>query len=119
MQNQSGSQVSRCTKLLSSLICRTIQRRLKEAGLFYGRVIKIEKLTTRHKEKRVQYSKDMKDCKWKRVFFSDEKTFQLGSTKSRVARTHRSGQRICEARTKLHVWGAIVLWQDRALFLSR
>ena len=57
---------------------RTIRRRLREAGLFYGRVLKVEKLTKRHKELRVKYSNDMKDYKWKRVFFSDEKTFQLG-----------------------------------------
>jgi len=34
---------------------RTIRRRLREAGLFYGRVLKVEKLTKRHKELRVQY----------------------------------------------------------------
>jgi len=58
---------------------RTIRRRLREAGLFYGKVIKEEKLSPAHKKNRLQYSKDMKCFNWKRVLFSDEKTFELGS----------------------------------------
>ena len=75
---------------------RTIQRRLREAGLFYGKVLKVEKLTKLHKERRVEYSKDMKAYNWKRVFFSDEKHFSWNYANSCVARAHRpSSQGIC------------------------
>lgn len=88
---------------------RTIRRRLREAGLFYGRVLKVEKLTKRHKELRVQYSEDMKDYKWKRVFFSDEKTFQLGATPTHAWQEHtdRVIKEYVKHAPKLHVWGAI------------
>jgi transposase len=87
----------------------TIRRRLREAGLFYGRVLKVEKLTKRHKELRVQYSKEMKDYKWKRVFFSDEKTFQLGATPTRAwqEQSDRVVKEYVKHAPKLHVWGAI------------
>jgi transposase len=88
---------------------RTIRRRLREAGLFYGRVLKVEKLTKRHKELRVKYSNDMKDYKWKRVFFSDEKTFQLGVTPNYAWQEHtnRVVKEYVKHAPKLHVWGAI------------
>jgi transposase len=88
---------------------RTIRRRLREAGLFYGRILKVEKLTKRHKELRVQYSEDMKDYKWKRVFFSDEKTFQLGATPTHAWQEHtdRVIKEYVKHAPKLHVWGAI------------
>ena len=47
---------------------RTIRRRLREAGLFYGRVLKVEKLTRRHKELRVEYSNDERLQMEKSVF---------------------------------------------------
>src|SRR5689334_22743653 len=39
---------------------RTIQRILREKGLFSGKVKKIEKLTARHKERRVECAKNEK-----------------------------------------------------------
>jgi transposase len=88
---------------------RTIQRRLREAGLFYGKVLKVEKLTKLHKERRVEYSKDMKAYNWKRVFFSDEKTFQLGTTPTHGWQEHtdRVVKEYVKHAPKLHVWGAI------------
>lgn len=96
----------------------TIRRRLREAGLFYGRVLKVEKLTKRHKEGRVQYSKDMKDYKWKRVFFSDEKTFQLGTTPTHAWQEHsdRVVKEYVKHAPKLHVWGAIGYYGKTELY---
>lgn len=87
----------------------TIRRRLREAGLFYGKVLKVEKLTKSHKERRVQYSEDMKGYKWKKVFFSDEKTFQLGATPTYAWQEHsdRVIKEYVKHAPKLHVWGAI------------
>ncbi len=70
-------------KLLKNLQLKWIQEPYEEdfekAGLFYGRVLKVEKLTKRHKELRVEYSNEMKDYKWKRVFFSERKNLSAGS----------------------------------------
>ena len=87
----------------------TIRRRLREAGLFYGKVLKVEKLTKSHKERRVQYSEVWKDYKWKRVFFSDEKTFQLGATPTHAWQEHsdRVIKEYVKHAPKLHVWCAI------------
>ena len=69
----------------------------------------MEKLTKRHKELRVEYSNEMKDYKWKRVFFSDEKTFQLGVTSNYAWQEHtnRVVKEYVKHAPKLHVWGAI------------
>lgn len=97
---------------------RTIQRRLREAGLFYGKVLKVEKLTKRHKEQRVEYSKEMKNYKWKRVFFSDEKTFQLGAGPSHAWQEHtdRVVREYVKHAPKLHVWGAIGYYGKTELY---
>lgn len=80
---------------------RTIRRRLKEVGLFYGKVLKVEKLTKRHKEQRVEYSKEMH-----RVFCSDEKTFQLGTGPSHAWQEHKDRvvREYVKHAPKLHVW---------------
>jgi len=47
-------------------------------GLFYGKELKVEKLSEDHKKKRVAYAKEMKNEKWRTVLFSDEKQFNWG-----------------------------------------
>ena len=88
---------------------RTIQRILREKGLFYGKVKKIEKLTARHKERRVEYAKQMRKEKWGTILFSDEKTFQLGAGEE-YAWQEPGDREVREYVThapKLNVWGAI------------
>jgi transposase len=97
---------------------RTIRRRLREAGLFYGRVIKEEKLTASHKKNRLQYSKDMKDFQWKRVLFSDEKTFELGSGPTHMWQEHgdREVMEYVKHAPKLHAWGGIGYYMKTELY---
>lgn len=88
---------------------RTVQRRLKEQGFFYGKIQKVEKLTDEHKRKRVEYCRKMRLYNWDRVFFSDEKDFVLGAGPGYA--WQRPNDRILEEYVrhapKLHVWGAI------------
>jgi hypothetical protein len=93
---------------------RTIRRRLKELGFFYGRVIKIEKLTEAHKEKRVQYCRERTSFDYSTVLFSDEKTFQLGYAWQTLK--NREEREYVKHAPKLHVWGAIGSYGKTELF---
>ena len=88
---------------------RTVQRRLKEMGLFYGKVQKNEKLTKAQKLNRVAYAKEMKREKWRTILFSDEKTFQLGAGSEYAWQTpgDREIKEYVTHAPKLCVWGAI------------
>ena len=88
---------------------RTIQRRLK--GGTYGKVLKVEKLSRDHKKKRVAYAKEMRNEKWRRVLFSDEKKFQLGAGTEYAWQVpgDREVQEYVQHAPKLNVWGAIRL----------
>jgi hypothetical protein len=88
---------------------RTIQRRLKEKGFVYAKVQKVEKLTKVHKKKRVVYAQENKEQDWRRVFFSDEKTFQLGAGNEYAWQLpeERIVLEFVKHAPKLHVWGAI------------
>jgi len=97
---------------------RTIRRRLKELGFFYGRVIKIEKLTEAHKEKRVQYCRERTSFDYSTVLFSDEKTFQLGAGPDYAWQTlkNREEREYVKHAPKLHVWGAFGSYGKTELF---
>jgi transposase len=88
---------------------RTIQRTIKKGGLFYLKIQKIEKLTESQKQKRVEYSKEMKDYEWKNVLFSDEKSFWLGRSPGYAWQSlkNRITEEVSKHTPKLHVWGAI------------
>jgi transposase len=97
---------------------RTIQRRLKEQGFFYGKIQKVEKLTAAHKRKRVEYCRKMKGYKWNSVMFSDEKDFVLGAGEDYA--WQRPNERIIQEYVrhapKLHVWGAIGAYGKTELY---
>ena len=76
-KKQKAPQIARA--LHNKVSSRTIQRRLKEQGFFYGKIQKVEKLTEEHKRKRVEYCQEMKGYNWNTVMFSDEKDFVLGA----------------------------------------
>jgi hypothetical protein len=88
---------------------RTVQTYIKDAGIKWLRIKKIEKLSNAHKRKRVEYSERMKGYNWNKVLFSDEKTFFLGASPGYAWQDPK--HRITEEKTpypeKLNVWGAI------------
>jgi transposase len=88
---------------------RTIRRRIKELGFFYGRVITVEALTEAHKARRVEYCEERLDFDYSKVLFSDEKTFQLGAGPEFAWQRHekREVREYVKHAPKLHVWGAI------------
>jgi hypothetical protein len=91
---------------------------LKRAGLFYRKIKKIEKLTKRHKQLRVEYSNEMKGYAWRTILFSDEKTFQLGSGPEyawQMPANPITREYVTHA-PKLHVWGAIGAHMKSNLF---
>jgi transposase len=100
---------------------RTIQRILKEKGLFYGKVQKIEKLTDDHKKKRVAYAKEMKNENWRNIVFSDEKTFQLGAGSEYAWQTRgdREVEEYVRHAPKLNVWGAIGAYIKTPLYFFK
>lgn len=102
----------------NKVVDRTIQRTLKKEGFFYGKVVKVERLTEVHKATRVRYCEEMKDFDWSTVLFSDEKSFVLGSRPGYA--WQKSENRIVEEYVnhapKLHVWGAIGSHMKSKLF---
>ena len=96
----------------------TIQRALKREGFFYGKIIKVEKLTKVHKEKRVQYCEDMEGFDWSSVLFSDEKTFVLGARPDYAWQKpeNRIVEEYVNHAPKLHVWGAVGSHMKSKLF---
>lgn len=96
-------------ELGNKVVPRTIQRKLKEEGYFYGKIKKIERLTKAHKKHRVEYCKEMKGYNWDSVLFSDEKTFVLGASSDYAWQTagNRLSVEYVPHAPKLHVWGAI------------
>jgi transposase len=95
---------------------RTIDRRLKEAGL-YGRVARhLVTFTAEHKQKRLAFAERYKgwtEAQWESVLFSDETIFTgAGFSGQRWVRRH-PGEALLEANTvdkkshpvKVNVWG--------------
>jgi transposase len=88
---------------------RTVQRELRKLGFFYGKIKKIERLSVKHKELRVEYAQDYEGYEWKKVFFSDEKTFELGVSAGYGWQTpeNRLTVEYVKHAPKLQVWAAI------------
>ena len=86
---------------------RTIQRRLNEAGLSYGPVLKKPLLKIDHREKRLQFAQAHLDDDFENIIFTDESTFRLFGFKKKVWR--RAGEpfvvRTVKHPAKVNVWG--------------
>lgn len=99
----------------------TIQRSLKRSGLKYLVRQKVEAITHSQAEKRLQFARKRLKDDWKYALFTDEKTFQVGSTK------HKSWQDPNDRQTdvfkrhpsKIHVWAGIGLHFKTDLFFFK
>jgi hypothetical protein len=86
----------------------TIRRTLHDADFFWLVKQEVEALSVQAMQNRLSYARDMIEFQWKKVMFSDEKTFQLGcSTKHAWQQIrHRRTQKVSKHPPKLHVWAA-------------
>ena len=105
----------RSTKRASS---RTIKRALRDSGMRYMRLKKHEKLTVAHKQRRVEYSKEMKGYDWDRVLFSDEKTFYLGASPEYAWQDPHDRPEAPKLINppKLNVWAAVGTYMKTRLY---
>lgn len=85
----------------------TINRRIKEAGLWYGRPLSKPLLSERHMEMRLKFANENSERDWSNVIFTDESTFQLYTHKTMVWHSplRRSVTRTVKHSGKVHVWG--------------
>lgn len=99
----------------------TVRRVIKKQGLSFLVKKKIEELSARNKEKRLAYATAMKDYNWKRVFFSDEKTFYLGATTNRAWQVpgKRKKYKVSRYPQKINVWAAAGSFMKSQLYFFK
>ena len=96
----------------------TIQRTLHEHGFFYLVKQQVEALSVQAMQNRLTYAQDMIGFQWKKVLFSDEKTFQLGSSTTHAWQQigHRRTQAVTKHPPKVHVWAAAGFYFNSPLY---
>lgn len=99
----------------------TIRRVLRKHKLRYLTKDEVEELSAKNKEHRLNYAIAMQKYHWKRVLFSDEKTFPLGLTKRRAWQQPGKRQKHYVKRhpIKINVWGAVGQYMKSELFFFR
>lgn len=102
-----------------SVSTRTVQRRLRAAGLFARIAIPRPLLLEPQREARLQFAirhQQWTNAHWANVLFTDEAPFYVGSSAGRIWVRVRQGERIQQAQTAprlrrpgphIMVWGAI------------
>ena len=100
---------------------RTVQRRLKEAGLKYLVIQERDQLTPAQIQKRLAYASTRSNFNWEPVLFTDEKTFCLGSGEHKQWQDpkHPVARKKKRHLPKLHVWGGIGHFFKTDLFFFR
>jgi transposase len=107
LKGKAATEIARDSK--KSVSARTVRRALHREGLVNLKIQKIEALSPRNQAKRLEYAREMEGFEWKRVLFSDEKTFYLTFTPLRAWNRpgHRIQAEVPKWPEKIHVWGAI------------
>ena len=97
---------------------RTVERTLRETKLSYLPKQTVEELSEDNKARRLEYAISMNKYNWKRVFFSDEKTFLLGSMKTHAWQVpgKRKQYPVKRHPRKLHVWAAAGYYMKSQLY---
>lgn len=99
----------------------TIQRYLKKHNLRYLVREQEEEISEENLAHRLSYAREMKGYNWKKVFFSDEKTFQLSSEKSHAWQEPGKRKKHYFKRhpPKVHVWAAAGAYMKSKLYFFR
>ena len=96
----------------------TVRRILHKHNLRWLVKQKVEALSEVNKAKRLDYALEMNKFNWKRVLFSDEKSFFVGSFETHC--WQEIGKRVTRSFTrhppKLHVWAAAGYYMKSKLF---
>jgi hypothetical protein len=100
---------------------RTVRRVIKNHGLKFLIKETVEELSDRNKEKRLAYATAMKNYNWKRVFFSDEKTFYVGAMTKRAWQMpgKRKKHTIKRYPPKINVWAAAGSFMKSKLYFFK
>jgi transposase len=100
---------------------RTIQKTIQNSGLKWLRIIKVDELSRAQEAKRLEYAEEKKDYDYKKVLFSDEKSFWLSSIPSHA--WQEPGKRlkveVPKYAKKLHVWGAMGFYFKSELYFFK
>lgn len=89
---------------------QTVRRILKRNQLAYLRRKRIQRLTSAHKQARVEYARQKMNANWKSVIFLDEKSFWLEATETHAWQKPGKKRKVQEKShwtKKLHVFGGI------------
>jgi len=89
---------------------RTVRRILKRNHLAYLRRKRVQRLTSTHKQARIDYARDKMNANWKSVVFLDEKSFWLESTETHAWQEPGKERKVQEKShwtKKIHVFGGI------------
>jgi transposase len=112
IKDENAPQIAReMNKIPGGVSMDTIQRTLKEHGLKYLVRRKREKITPVQAKKRLEFAKKRRHDDWKYALFTDEKTFQVGSTKHKSWQDpkNRKTDEVKRHPAKIHVWAGIGL----------
>jgi transposase len=117
-KRKTAPQIARTLK--KKVSTRTVQRTIKNSGLKWLRIRKVDKLKPVNEAKRLEYAKEKKKYNWKKVLFSDEKSFWLGSIPTHAWQdpNHRITVEVPKYAPKLHVWAAIGYYVKTKLYFS-
>ena len=98
---------TRCGETISE---RTVRRILKEQHLAYLRRKRVQRLTSAHKQARIEYARQKVNANWKSVVFLDEKSFWLEATETHAWQEPGKKRKVQEKSRwtkKFHVFGGI------------
>jgi transposase len=98
-----------------------VRQVIKKHGLQFLLKETVQELSDRNKEKRLAYAQAMKKQDWKKVLFSDEKTFYVGAMTKRAWQVPGKRKKHVVKRypQKINVWGAAGTYMKSKLYFFK
>lgn len=118
-----ATEIVRELKAESGLVVgvHTVRRVIRKHGLRFLVKETVQELSAKNKDKRLAYARAMKKQNWKRVFFSDEKTFYLGAITNRAWQVPGKRKKYPVKRypPKINVWAAAGSFMKSKLYFFK